>query len=188
MKKSFGVLVVIALFICLPLKGQTNNAKEEAEIKAVIEREFKASTCLLLNGLNYNETEEATIKAVIEGEIKASFDGDYNTWASYFVHEPYLVWMQAWKDGKSCWKGWQEISAEAKNFLKPERKGSIIFNGNYDYTIRIYDNAAYVSFKCKSTNMFGQSKESDAMEVRLLEKHYGNWKIAYLSSIYLSTY
>jgi hypothetical protein len=96
--------------------------------------------------------------------------------------------MQAWKEGNSCWKGWQEISTQAKNFVKPERKGTIIFNGNSDYTIRIYDNAAYASFKCKSTNQFGQSKESDAMEVRFLEKHDGKWSIAYLSSIYLSTY
>jgi hypothetical protein len=188
MKKSILVFFVIAFFIGSPLKGQIDNAKEEEAVKAVIERENKTSTSLLLNGQTDNENEEAAIKVVIEGEIKASFDGDYNTWTSYFVHEPYIVWMQAWKEGKSCLKGWQEISAEAKNFVKPERKGTIIFNGNYDYTIRIYENAAYVSFRCKSTNMFGQSKESDAMEVRFLEKHDGTWKIAYLSSIYLSTY
>jgi hypothetical protein len=133
--------------------------------------------------------EEAAIKAVIEGEIKASFDGDYDRWASFFVQEPYMVWMQAWKEGYVSWKGWQEVSKAAKNFVKPERKGSMIHNGNYDYIIRIYDNAAFVSFKCKSSTFSeGQSKESDAMEVRFLENHEGNWKIAYLSSIYLSTY
>jgi hypothetical protein len=160
MKKSLSILFVIALFTCPILKGQTANAKEEA-----------------------------AIKAVIEGEIKASFDGDYDTWTSFFVHEPYMVWMQAWKDGKACWKGWQEISTQAKNFVKPERKGSMIFNGNYDYLIRIYDNATYVSFTCKSTRISqGQSNVSDAMEVRFLEKHNGIWKIAYLSSIYTATY
>ncbi len=160
MKKSLTILFVIALFTCPSLKGQTNNAKEEA-----------------------------AIKAVIEGEIKASFDGDYNTWTSFFVHEPYMVWMQAWKDGKACWKGWQEISTEAKSFVKPDRKGSMIFNGNYDYLIRIYDNAAYVSFKCKSTKISeGKSNVSDAMEVRFLEKNVSGWKIAYLSSIYTDTY
>ena len=159
MKKSLSVFLVIALFTCLSLKGQTDKAKEEE-----------------------------AIKAVIEGEIHASFDGDYATWSNFFVHEPYLVWMQAWKDGKSCWKGWQEISDQAKIFVKPERKGTIVFNGNTGYTIRVYGNASYASFLCKSTNLFGEKKETDAMEVRFLEKHNGNWKIAYLSSIYTSTY
>jgi len=160
MKKSLSVLFVIALFICPSLKGQTDNAKEEA-----------------------------AIKAVIEGEINASFNGDYNTWASYFVHESYVVWMQAWKDGYGSWVGWDEISKQAKNWVKPERKGTITFNGNYDYKLRIYNNAAYVSFKCKSTKISqGQSNVSDAMEVRFLEKSDGGWKIAYLSSIYTATY
>ena len=160
MKKSLSVLFVIALFICPSLKGQTDNAKEEA-----------------------------AIKALIEGEINASFNGDYNTWASYFVHESYVVWMQAWKDGYGSWVGWDEISKQAKNWVKPERKGTITFNGNYDYKIRIYNNAAYVSFKCKSTKISqGQSNVSDAMEVRFLEKSDGGWKIAYLSSIYTATY
>jgi hypothetical protein len=160
MKKSLSVLFVIALVACPSLKGQTDKAKEEV-----------------------------AIKAVIEGEINASFNGDYNAWTSFFVHEPYMVWMQAWKEGKSCWKGWQEISTEAKSFVKPDRKGRIIFNGNYDYIIRIYNNAAYVSFKCKRTSISqGQSTISDSMEVRFLEKSVGGWKIAYLSSIYTDTY
>ncbi len=160
MKKSLLVLVVIALFTCPSLKGQTDNAKEEA-----------------------------AIKAAIEGEINASFNGDYNNWASFFVHEPYMVWMQSWKDGYGSWVGWDEISKQAKNWVKPERKGTIIFNGNYDYKIRIYYNAAYVSFKCKSTTISqGKSNVSDAMEVRFLEKSVGGWKIAYLSSIYTATY
>ena len=136
-----------------------------------------------------NAKEETAVKGVIEGEINASFNGEYDHWSSYFVQEPYLVWMQSWKDGYLSLKGWKDISASGKTYVKPERKGTLIFNGNSEYTFRIYDDAAYVSFKCKSTRISeGQSKESEAMEVRLLEKHGGNWKIAYLSSIYLTTY
>jgi len=149
---------------------------------------------IFLAGTSYKEKidiakEETAIKAVIEGEIKASFDGDYERWATFFVQEPYMVWMQAWKEGYVSWKGWQDVSVAAKSWVKPERKGSIIHNGNNDYTIRIYENGAFVSFKCKSTIISeGLSKESEAMEVRFLENYDGKWKIAYLSSIYLSTY
>ncbi len=160
MKKFISVLFVIALFTYPSLKGQTENTKEEA-----------------------------SIKTVIEGEINASFNGNYDNWAGYFVHEPYVVWMQAWKDGYVSWVGWDDIGKEAKNWIRPERKGTITFNGNYDYKIRIYNNASYVSFRCKSTRISqGQSNVSDSMEVRLLEKHNGSWKIAYLSSIYTATY
>ncbi|HUX94549.1 MAG TPA: hypothetical protein VMV47_02355 [Bacteroidales bacterium] len=160
MKKSLSVLVVIALFACPSLRGQADNAKKET-----------------------------AIKAVIEGEIKASFNGEYDNWASFFVQEPYLVWMQASKERYSCWKGWQEISTNAKNFVKPERKGSLIHNGNSDYTIRFYNNGAFVTFKCKITNISeGQSTQEEAWEARILENQGGKWKIAYLSSIYTSTY
>jgi hypothetical protein len=160
MKRSAFVLFVILLFNCFLIKGQTDNPKEEA-----------------------------AIKAVIEGEIKASFNGDYSTWEGFFVHEPYLVWMQAWKDGYASSVGWDEIGTQAKNWVKPERKGTLTFDGNYDYKIRIYDNAAYVSFKSKSSlNSGSQGNVSGSMEVRLLEKHDGIWRIAYLSSIYTASY
>lgn len=160
MKKLLSVLIVVALFTSPLLKGQTDNAKKEA-----------------------------AIKAVIEGEIKASFNGEYDTWASFFVQEPYLVWMQASKERYTCWKGWQEVSSNAKNFVKPERKGSIIHNGNSDYTIRFYNNGAFVTFKCKATTISnGQSTQVEAWEARLLENQSGKWKIAYLSSVYTSTY
>ncbi len=69
MKRSLSVLFVITLFTCLSLKGQTDLAKEEA-----------------------------AIKAVIEGEINASFNGDHDTWANFFVHEPYNhnLWPGPW--------------------------------------------------------------------------------------------
>lgn len=160
MKKSLLVLFVLVFLTCLSCNKKTDNAKEEV-----------------------------VIKAAIEGEINASFNGDYNLWTGFFVHEPYLVWMQSWKDGYTCLKGWQDISTFAQKWIKPERKGTIIFNGNSDYSIRIYDNAAFVSFKCKITGITdGQKKESESMEVRFLENHGGNWKIAYLSSIYMFTY
>jgi hypothetical protein len=160
MKRSALILFVILLSNCFSSKGQTDNSKEEA-----------------------------AIKAVIEGEIKASFNGDYNTWEGFFVHEPYVVWMQGWKEGYACWKGWQDISNSAKTFIKPERKGTSIHNGNSDYTIKVYGAVAFVSFKSKITRISeGKSSEDEAMEARLLEKHDGIWKIAYLSSIYTATY
>jgi len=160
MKKAALVLFIIPLFTCFAFQGKVNNADEEA-----------------------------AIKSVIEGEITASFNGEYNTWQSYFVHEPYVVWMQGWQEGYACWKGWEDISKSAKTFIKPERKGKSINLGNSDYTIRIYGDVAFVSFKCKIKRVTkGKDHVEDTTEARLMEKHEGSWKIAYLSSIFTTTY
>jgi hypothetical protein len=133
--------------------------------------------------------EEEAIKTVIEAEINASFNGEYEKWSTFFVQEPYLVWMQAWKEGYTCMKGWQDIGTSAKKWVIPERKGSIIFNGNQNYTFRIYQDAAFISFTCKSTRIVeGKEKVTEALEARFLEKHNGIWKIACLGSVYTSTY
>jgi hypothetical protein len=52
---------------------------------------------------------------VIEDEIKVSFIGDYETWTTFFVHEPYLLWLQSTITGYSYFKGWDDLNGEAKN-------------------------------------------------------------------------
>ena len=133
------------------------------------------------------EKEKEAIKAVIEGEINASFDGDYETWLTFFAHEPYTFWLQASKGGYSSWKGWEEINLNAKQFVKPDRKGSIIHEGNSDYTISVYKESALAIFKCKLTEADG-GDERIGLEVRALEKKDGVWKITYLGTVYSSTY
>jgi hypothetical protein len=135
------------------------------------------------------EKEKEAIKAVIEGEIKASFDGDYETWTTFFVHEPYTFWLQASQGGYSSWKGWEEISSNVKDFIKPDRAGSVIHEGNYDYTIRVYKEAALVTFKSKITFIEeDESFEGDGIEVRSMEKQDGEWKITYLGTVRPTTY
>jgi hypothetical protein len=133
--------------------------------------------------------EQEAIKAVIEGEINASFNGEYEKWASFFVHEPYVLFLQAGKTGYVNLKGWEELSSSAQKWVKPERKGTIILEGNSDYVFSIFEDAAWVSFKTTSSIISDSSKsELIGIEVRTLEKHDGNWKIAYLGSVYSSTY
>jgi hypothetical protein len=133
--------------------------------------------------------EEEAIKAVIEGEIKASFNGDYESWTNYFAHETYTFWLQASQGGYVCWKGWEEISRNAKGFIKPDRAGSAIYDGSHDYTIKVYENAALVTFK---TNITGKSEDGsinyNGIEVRSLEKQNGEWKITYLGTVRPATY
>jgi hypothetical protein len=135
------------------------------------------------------EKEKEAIKAVIEGEIKASFDGDYETWTTFFANESYTFWLQAWNDGYISWTGWQDISTAAKEWVKPERKGTRIYEGNYGYIIQVYKESALAIFKCKSS--IAEADEQDeliGLEVRALEKKNGEWKITYLGTVYSSSY
>ena len=133
--------------------------------------------------------EEEAIKAVIEGEINASFDGDYETWTNFFAHKPYTFWLQASQGGYLCWKGWEEISSKAKDLFKPDREGSIIYEGSYEYTIRVYKDAALVTFKSKITGKVeDESINYDGIEVRSLEMQDGEWKITYLGTVRPATY
>lgn len=146
----------------------------------------------LLNSCNskVNVTkEEESIKAVIEGEIIASFDGDYDKWTTFFVHEPYVLFLQSNKNYFMNLKGWDTLSVSARNWVRPSRKGTILFDGNSDYIFRIYQDVAWVSFRTTST-LTSDCGESElvGIEVRTLEKHAGLWKIAYLGSVYSSTY
>ena len=135
------------------------------------------------------EKEKIAIKAVIEGEIKASFEGDFESRTNFFVHEPYLLWLQAHQKNFTYAKGWQEINSMAKEFITPDRVGSMIHDGNYDYTIRVYKEAALATFKAKITVVQEDgSYELEGLEVRSLEKQDGEWKITYLGTVYSSTY
>ena len=131
--------------------------------------------------------EEEAIKAVIEGEINASFNGDYETWTTFFAQEPYTFWLQANREGYVNCKGWEEINSHMKQTLKPDRKGSIIYEGNSDYIIRVYKVAALATFKAKMTAV-QENKTYEGLEVRTLEKKDGEWKITYLGTVYSSTY
>ncbi|MGD0583468.1 MAG: hypothetical protein ABR974_11035 [Bacteroidales bacterium] len=133
--------------------------------------------------------EQESIKAVIKGEINASCEGDYDKWTTFFVHEPYVLFLQANKNYYLDLKGWDTLSVAAKNWIRPSRKGTILFGGNSNYVFRISGNIAWVSFTTTSTltSDCGESKLV-GIEVRTLEKHEGSWKIAYLGSVYSSTY
>lgn len=129
--------------------------------------------------------EGKAIKSVIEGEIKASFYGDYESWTDFFAHKPYTIYHFIDKGICNCWEGWENISAAAGTFIRPERTSGKMYEGYYDYAVKIYEEAALVTFKTKTT-VIRRGDEFDLVligsEVRFLEKQDGEWKITYLGS------
>lgn len=138
------------------------------------------------NGKIDLEKDKDAIKSLIEGEIRASFYGDFQSWVNFFAHQPYTVIMQTDRHASYYWEGWEEINTTARDFIRPGRTAGRIYEGYDDYVVKVYEEAALVTFKTKTT-IIRKGDEFDieliGSEVRLLEKQDGEWKITYLGSI-----
>lgn len=142
------------------------------------------STAPTAVAVNYDKEREA-ILAVIEGESAAFWNKDYDKWASYWVHEPYIRTMGWWKDGGvTVVQGWDERAERSKgNFTKsPDANPTATRVRRENINMRIYPDVAWLTF-----DQYGEDTGDKLMdmpglsrETRIMEKHNGEWKIAYV--------
>ena len=126
------------------------------------------------------EKEKAAIIAVIEEETDAFLDRDFNRLASKYVQDETNIRVLA---GNGYWMsvGWDEIGSYFKKSItnSPEPRKYKLVKSNYK--IKVYDDSAWA--------VFDQVKDKDGevsercLNVRILEKVNGEWKIVYLSAI-----
>ncbi len=131
------------------------------------------------------EKERQAILAVIEGESAAFWNKDYDKWASYWVHEPYIRTMGWWQDGGvTVVEGWDQRAERSKgNFTKsPEANPTATRVRRENMNMRIYPEVAWLTF-----DQYGEDTGDTLMdmpglsrETRIMEKHNGEWKIAYV--------
>jgi hypothetical protein len=129
------------------------------------------------------EKERTEILRVIENESKAFWDKDYDEWANYWVHAPYIRTMGWWeRGGITVVKGWEERGTRTKKHMEenPEPNPQNVVRENIN--IRIFEGAAWVTF-----DQYGKDNGEPDMdmpglsrETRFLEKHNGRWKIVYV--------
>lgn len=136
------------------------------------------------------ETEKEAILEVIKTETDAYFHQDLDAWSACFVHAPYMQRVGYWEGYEnkiSQSVGWAEYSAaKTKQWNNSERKKSVWDNSTWertDYTFRIYENMAWVSFTETSYGADGQFL-GKALSNRIMEKHEGKWKIAFIGFYY----
>ncbi|MCE7062367.1 nuclear transport factor 2 family protein [Dyadobacter sp. CY343] len=128
------------------------------------------------------DKEQTQILQLIDTESKAFWDKDYNKWAACWVHAPYIRTMGWWKDGGvTVVKGWDERDSRTKGYMKDFPKPNPQNVRRENINVRIFKDAAWVTFDQYGTDtgeplldMPGLSRET-----RFLEKHNGQWKIAY---------
>lgn len=134
--------------------------------------------------INYEE-EKAAILKVIDGESEAFWNKDYEKFASYWVHEPYIRTMGWWQaGGVTVVSGWEERSARTKAHMEESPEANATANNvrRENINLRIYQDVAWLTF-----DQYGEDTGDSLMdmpglsrETRILEKHNGEWRIVYV--------
>ncbi len=131
------------------------------------------------------EVEKASILEVLEGESTAFWEKDYDKWASYWAHEPYIRTMGWWEaGGVTVVEGWEQRAERSrKNFeISPEDNPTATTVRRENINIRVFDDVAWLTF-----DQYGEDTGDTLLdmpglsrETRILEKHSGEWKIVYV--------
>lgn len=119
--------------------------------------------------------DEEAIKSVLLAETDFFFARDYEGWAGTFV--PASEAIQIWNNSDGSYAhslGWDTISKNVQAFMKgnPEPNTTTLWRENF--AIRYYGDAAFVTF---DKYMGDRETAEPIKEVRVVEKHDGQWKI-----------
>ncbi|HEX2532429.1 MAG TPA: hypothetical protein VHK69_01765 [Chitinophagaceae bacterium] len=134
-----------------------------------------------------NEIE--AIRSVIARETEAYYRQDFDAWRATYVDSPYFR-------SYGYWEGYPEKVRVYNGFDSLKRFKQEQFRQNKTYWVgsteersnenfRIYPNVAWYTFEQVSYEKDTRRVLGRSVETRILEKHRGQWKIAYLGFHYL---
>jgi hypothetical protein len=140
--------------------------------------------------LDVNKEKEAII-AALNGESEAYLAMDSTKWMSYWVQDDLTLRVDASKNSYSA-QGWKELHKSMKETMENDT-----IMANYkdlkftksDFNIKVYEDCAWAYFNEKFTGSYkGEPIETDDMQLRILEKVDGQWKIAFMGAVDVSSY
>jgi hypothetical protein len=155
-------LILICLVLLTATSGFAQTKKKKAQLSPVDELQ-----------------EIERVKAVIDQESKGFFGLDYTLWADSWAHVPYAYWSFADTTDVNFFEGWEAIDREFQNYFKTSKITTAKMERHWN-DVRVYGNAAYARFTQKIQDELGRDEH---VEVRVLEKHKGQWKIVYVGII-----
>ncbi|WP_276372840.1 nuclear transport factor 2 family protein [Chryseolinea sp. H1M3-3] len=128
-------------------------------------------------------SEEEAIKKVIISETEAFWDKDFQKLSNCWVHDDYVRVVGWWEHGGvTVRKGWSVIGDRMEKLIKenPEKNRQNVARENFN--IRISGNMAWVTFEQYGTDTGEKAMDMPGLsyETRILEKHNGQWRIAYV--------
>ena len=131
--------------------------------------------------------EANTTMAVVKAEHEAFWTGDHEGYARCHLHAPDTWFWSYWRHGGLAVRhGWDEIGARAKRamdaFVAPSP--SYAYEATWDdVVVRVSGDVAWVTYDQRYPQSGGpisglSGATSLAHELRILEPHEGEWKIA----------
>lgn len=135
----------------------------------------------------YAGDDEKAITECVNKEVKAFVQRDYDTWATCWVHEPYITKMSAGSFGMQLTKSWDSLSARTKkDFASMDSSLSIKKEG---LAVHVTGNMAVVFADEKLSSLYaGENYDQAVKAVYTLKKDKGQWKFVSISTINSSSY
>lgn len=134
------------------------------------------------------EKEKAAIRAVIAKETESYYRQDFEAWKSTYLDSPafrkYGYW-EGFPEKVTFHNGFESLKAEKKKQFDANEtlwQGSTEERENENF--RISNNMAWYTFEQFSYEKDTRKLLGKSLETRILEKHDGEWKIAYLGYHY----
>lgn len=144
------------------------------------------STAITLKDSNEAVTtaaEEEAIKKVIIDETDAFWNKDFEQFSNTWVQADYVRVVGWWEHGGiTVRKGWSVIGEGMKKLIKENPKKNPQNVTRENFNVRISGNMAWVTFEQYGTDTGEKAMDMPGLsyETRILEKHNGQWKIAYI--------
>lgn len=135
--------------------------------------------------------EEAAVMAVIEAETVAFYSKDFAALARCSVNAPYTRRLGWWsRGGITDRTGWDEIARRIKPQMEdnPAANATAELVRRENIVIRVGADMAWVTFDqyAPSTGEPDMDMPGLSRETRILEKHDGQWRIAYVGYLHQS--
>jgi DNA-binding CsgD family transcriptional regulator len=130
------------------------------------------------------EADREAILALIAAETTAFWNKNYDAWAQCWVQAPYVRRIGWWSLGGVTYRaGWDEIGKRMRDLMdeNPLPNSSAAEVRRENVNMRIGGDMAWVTFDqyAPVTGEQGMDMPGLSRESRVLEKHDGEWKIAY---------
>ena len=139
------------------------------------------------------EAEKEAILAVITEQTRAYFERDFAAWKNTHVQADYYTefkYWEGWDDPVRAVRGWAGHEANVTPRFAPDQPKSVWNAAQYersDIHIRLAASGdmAWVTYSQRAVDPETKEIHGASYETRVMEKHDGQWKIAYLGYHYL---
>ncbi|WP_353718376.1 hypothetical protein [Dyadobacter sp. 676] len=135
------------------------------------------------------EREKAAIRDVIVKETTAYYKQDYATWKSTYVAKPYFRehgYWDGYPEKVRIYNSFAELDSLKKKQFDDNKtvwQTAEVTRSNENF--RIYGDVAWYTSDQVSTDRNTGKLLGKSVDIRILEKEKGEWKIAYLGFYYL---